>query len=845
MKKSFNVTGMSCASCSSHVEKAVSKIGGVNTVSVNLLTNSMEVNFDENKASADIIIKAVEKAGYGASVKNAEKIKAQNNGTSAVNNEIISIKKRLIASVCFLVPLFYISMGHMMGWPLPSFFHGTQNAITFAFTQFILVVPIVFINFKYFKNGFKALFKGSPNMDSLIAIGSAAAVIYGIYAIYEIGIGLGYNDYDLVHKFSMDLYFESAGTILTLITLGKFLEARAKGKTSDAITKLINLRPKTAIALKDGKEIEIPIEDVAVGDILIVKQGQSIPVDGVVVQGSSAVDESAITGESLPVDKNEGDTVTGATINKSGYLQIKAAKIGDDTTLSQIIRLVEEAGATKAPIAKLADKISGVFVPIVIAIAVIASIIWFALGYGFEFALSIGIAVLVISCPCALGLATPTAIMVGTGRGAKEGILIKSAEALETAHNINTVVLDKTGTVTTGKPQVTDLIPINCTSSELIKIGASVEKLSEHPLAQAIVKYGEENNTQIYSAENFSSIQGQGITANINGIKTLAGNEKMMEKHNVDISGYTDKIHSLSENGKTPLCFAQNNTLLGIIAVADVVKPTSQSAVLELKKMGINVVMLTGDNEKTAKAIGEKSGITNIIADVLPQGKEDEIRKLQKTGKKVAMVGDGINDSPALARADVGIAIGAGTDIAVEAADVVLVKNDLTDVAKMIQLSRATMRNIKENLFWALIYNAVGIPLAAGVFFILFGWKLNPMYGAAAMSLSSVCVVTNALRLRTFKPKLFGSKGDYTPDNTNQINTIKGEFTMEKKIIIEGMACSHCSGRVTDVLNSIDGVSANVSLEEKTAYVTLSKNISDNVLADAVTNAGYKVVEII
>lgn len=845
MKEYFNVTGMSCASCSAHVEKAVSKINGVNSVSVNLLTNSMEVSFDESITSTGDIINAVEKAGYGACVKNAEQNISKKNTNSTVNNEINSIKKRLIASVCFLVPLFYISMGHMMNWPLPDFFHGTENAVTFAFTQFILVIPLVFINFKYFKNGFKALFKGSPNMDSLIAIGSAAAIIYGIYAIYQIGIGLGYHNHNLVHQFSMDLYFESAGTILTLITLGKFLEARAKGKTSEAITKLINLRPETAVVLRDSKEIEISVDDVAVGDILVVKQGQSIPVDGVVVQGSSAVDESAITGESLPVDKNEGDKVTGATINKSGYLQIKATKVGNDTTLSQIIRLVEEASATKAPIAKLADKISGVFVPIVIAIAIISAIVWFALGYGLEFALSIGIAVLVISCPCALGLATPTAIMVGTGKGAKEGILIKSAEALETAHSINTVVLDKTGTVTTGKPQVTDVIPINCTVSELIKISASIEKLSEHPLAQAIVEYGEENNTQLYTAKNFSSIQGQGIIANVNNIKTLAGNEKMMEENGVSISDYTDKIHSLAQNGKTPLCFAQNGALKGIIAVADVVKPTSKSAVYELNKMGIDVVMLTGDNEKTAQAIGKKSGITNIIAGVLPQGKEKEIRKLQQAGKKVAMVGDGINDSPALARADVGIAIGAGTDIAVESADVVLVKNDLIDVAKMIQLSRATIRNIKENLFWALIYNAVGIPLAAGVFFLIFGWKLNPMYGAAAMSLSSVCVVSNALRLRTFKPKLHSLKGDNTPDNINKINISKGESTMEKKIIIEGMACSHCSGRVTDALNAVDGVSANVNLEDKTAYVTLSKDIADNVLADAVTNAGYKVVEII
>lgn len=848
----FNVTGMTCASCSAHVEKAVSKTDGVISVSVNLLTNSMEVAFDENKTNIDAIIKAVSKAGYGASPKNHHNGKDKKNDAPrgyVIADEITSIKKRLIASAIFLVPLFYISMGHMMNWPLPGFFLGHENAITFAFTQFILVIPIVVINLKYFKNGFKALFHGSPNMDSLIAIGSAAAVIYGIYAIYQIGAGLGSGNMETVHTYSMDLYFESAGTILTLITLGKFLEARAKGKTSDAITKLINLRPKTAVVLRNGAETEIPVEDVAVGDILIVKQGNSIPVDGVVVQGSSAVDESAITGESLPVEKNIGDKVTGATINKSGYLQIKASKVGDDTALAQIIRLVEEASSTKAPISKLADKISGVFVPIVIIIALLASIIWLLLGYSFEFALSIGISVLVISCPCALGLATPTAIMVGTGRGAQYGILIKSAETLETAHKLTTVVLDKTGTVTLGKPQVTDILPVEGTSKDLLITAASVEKLSEHPLAKAIAEKCEEENLTLYNSKNFNAVEGQGISAEIDGKIILAGNEKMMTANSVDLSPVKDRLNDMAQQGKTPLCFAANGRLLGVIAVADVIKPTSKNAVQELYDMGLNVVMLTGDNETTAQAIGKESGIKTVIAGVLPQGKEEQIRKLQEKGETVAMVGDGINDAPALARANVGIAIGAGTDIAMESADVVLVKSNLTDVAKMIQLSKATIRNIKENLFWALIYNSIGIPLAAGLFYGVLGWKLNPMYGAAAMSLSSVCVVMNALRLKTFKPRL--KYTDSITDESNpsgdidiKIQKNKGDFTMEKKIIIEGMACSHCSGRVEQALNAIDGVSATVDLNSKTATVKLSKDISDEALKAAVTDAGYTPVEI-
>jgi len=846
-KEVFNVTGMTCASCSAHVEKAVSKIDGVQKVSVNLLTNSMEVTSDD-KITTNEIINTVNRIGYGAAIKDMD-----NHSSSAKDDltykEASDIKKRLVISICFLVPLFYISMGHMMGLPLPQLFHGTHNAITFAFTQFILVIPIVFVNLKYFKNGFSALVHLRPNMDSLIAIGSAAAVAYGIFAIYQIGIGLGNNNTQLVNMYSMDLYFESAGTILTLITLGKFLESNAKGKTTDAIKSLINLRPKTAIVLRDNEELEIQVEDVLVGDTVIVRQGYTIPVDGVVLAGNGSVDESALTGESIPVEKKQGDKVTGATINKSGYMQIKAERIGSDTTLSQIIQLVEQANSTKAPIGKLADKISGVFVPIVITIAVVATVVWLVLGYSFEFAMSIGISVLVISCPCALGLATPTAIMVGTGRGATHGILIKSADALETAHKATAVVLDKTGTVTQGTPQVTDIITMNNnTQKELVIVAGSVEKLSEHPLSDTIVKYAESNGVTLEKAEDFTAIAGQGISAVVDGSLIYAGNERMMKVKGVDTSSISIDLENLSHMGKTPLCFAKDGRLMGIIAVADVLKPTSITAVKELKAMGQRVIMLTGDNPVTAKAIGDRCGIEDVIASVLPQGKEEQIRKLQKENQCVIMVGDGINDAPALARADVGVAIGTGSDIAVDSADVVLVKNDLTDVAMMIQLSRATIKNVKENLFWALIYNSIGIPLAAGVFFGIFGWRLNPMYGAAAMSLSSVCVVLNALRLKTFKPKLHYSKnyndGKFKAKNTEKITKEIGEKIMTKKIVIDGMMCAHCQGRVEQALNAVDGVQAAVDLDSKTATVTISNNVSDEKLRDAVTAVGYTVISI-
>lgn len=830
MKQKFDVIGMTCSSCSSHVDKSVKKLNGINDVNVNLLQNTMVVDFDENKIQNEDIIKAVIDGGYNAKIKGEQKNITPNKSNETIADEISQMKYRMLVSFGFLIPLMYISMGHMMGFPLPKFFHGSQNALTFAFTQLLLTLPILYVNKKYYKVGFKTLFKGSPNMDSLIAIGSSAAVFYGIFAIYNIGYGLGHNNISLVENYSMDLYFESAAMILALITFGKYLETKSKGKTSDAITKLMDLSPKKAFVVRDEMEIEIPIEEVIVGDIVIVKPGQSIPVDGIIVEGSSAVDESALTGESIPVEKHINDKVIGATINKSGYFKFKALKVGNDTALAQIIQLVEDASSSKAPIAKLADKVSGIFVPIVITIAVVATIIWLLLGYPFSFALSIGIAVLVISCPCALGLATPTAIMVGTGKGAENGILIKSAESLETAHTINTVVLDKTGTITEGKPKVTDIILCDGVSEkELLTIAASIEKSSEHPLADAIVEKALENKIDLLPTTNFNSIAGEGISSQIENKKVLAGNLKMMTNNNITMNGYDNIGNNLAQKGKTPLYFSCENKLLGVIAVADTIKKTSKAAIEEFTSMGIDVIMLTGDNKKTAEAIRQQLGITRFIAEVLPQDKEREIRNIQAEGKKVAMIGDGINDAPALARADVGIAIGAGTDVAIESADIVLMKSDLLDAVAAVQLSKAVIKNIKENLFWAFFYNAIGIPLAAGVFYSVLGWKLNPMFGAAAMSLSSVCVVSNALRLKMFKPKYIKQTG--------------GNI-MKKTITIEGMTCNHCTGRVQKALSALDGVEASVDLETKSAFVTSSKEISDEILKKAVVDAGYEVISI-
>jgi P-type Cu+ transporter len=760
MNQKFSVTGMTCSSCSSNVEKTVKKLEGIENVNVNLLTNSMTIDYDIDIINSNKIITAVEGAGYGASVFGGSDA-TQEKGGNLLEEELKEMKYRIAVSFTFLIPLMYVAMGHMIKLAEPSWLTGTSNVITFAFIQLLLTLPIVYVNRKYYQVGFKTLLRGTPNMDSLIALGSGAALIYGIFAIFRIGYGLGHNDMDLVMNYMHDLYFESAAMILTLITLGKYLEARSKGKTSEAISKLMDLAPKTATAIREGMEVEIPIEEVVIDDIILVKPGQSIPVDGVIIEGNSAVDQAALTGESIPVEKNIGDKVIAATINKTGFFKFRAEKVGDDTTLAQIIKLVEEASSSKAPIAKLADKISGIFVPVVISIALVATITWLLLGYPFEFALSIGIAILVISCPCALGLATPVAIMVGTGKGASNGILIKSAEALEILHSINTVVLDKTGTITEGKPRVTDIITANGnTEEELVVIAASMEKQSEHPLADAIVDKAKEMGEKLREVEAFEAISGRGIRSVISGKQYLAGNLAFMEEQNIEVSIFTVQSDSLANKGKTPLYFANEKSLIGLIAVADVVKPTSFEAIEQFKGMDIDVVMLTGDNKKTAEAIRKQLHIDRVVAEVIPQDKEREVRSIQESGRKVAMIGDGINDAPALVRADVGIAIGAGTDVAIESADIVLMKSDLLDAVTAVQLSKATIKNIKENLFWAFFYNVLGIPLAAGVFYISLGWKLNPMFGAAAMSLSSVFVVSNALRLRFFKPKKIHKKNN-------------------------------------------------------------------------------------
>lgn len=883
MKERFDVTGMTCSACSSHVEKSVGKLTGVENVSVNLLTNSMQVEFDENKLDTAGIIKAVEDAGYGAAVKDehaksgaktsGQSGSQENNGLSAVEQNVKNMKKRLIVSLIFWIPLMYVSMGHMIyQWlniPMPpftmNFLHGNENAITYAFTQFLLLLPILIANQKYFKNGFKTLWHRSPNMDSLIAIGAGAAILYGIFAIYRIGYAMGHGDMMVVHQYAHDLYFESAGTILTLITIGKYLETKSKGKTSEAITKLLNLAPKTVTAVRDGVEQVVDAADVEKGEIFLVKPGESVAVDGIVLEGKSSFDESAITGECIPVPKQEGDTIVSASINKSGLIRAKATKVGEDTTIAQIIRLVEEASSSKAPIAKMADKIAGVFVPAVITIALITGVIWLISGATFEFAMSTAIAVLVISCPCALGLATPVAIMVGTGKGAENGILIKSGDALETAHQIDTVVLDKTGTITQGKPVVTDIICAagkNADKTQLLQIAGSLEKGSEHPLAEAIVNYCLTNNISLEKVTDFNALFGKGIEGTMSGTHYYAGNEKMMEEKGISLSTeQKNQIQALAKQGRTPLLFADEKQFLGIVAVADVVKPTSKEAVQKFRDYGIHVIMLTGDNEVTAQAIKEQVGIDEVVAGVLPTQKEEKISALKQAGHKVAMIGDGVNDAPALASADVGIAIGAGTDVAIESADIVLMKNDLLDAVGAVKLSKAVIRNIKENLFWAFFYNSIGIPLAAGVLYPLFQIKLNPMFGAAAMSLSSVCVVSNALRLRWVK--LHDAKKTQSEphqdvaastiadinqhnaldNNIKSTNNDKGESTMTTTISIEGMMCAHCQAHVEKALKEVAGVTeVTVSLENKNAVVTGDASVET--LKQAVVDAGYEVTDV-
>ncbi|MBQ2973026.1 MAG: heavy metal translocating P-type ATPase [Clostridia bacterium] len=828
----YNVTGMSCAACSARVEKAVAKVPGVSSCSVSLLTNSMGV---EGTASSAEIIAAVENAGYGASPKSdGNKTESESNNEEILRDkETPALKKRLIASVGFLAVLMYFSMGHMMwDFPLPEFFES--NLVANGLVQLLLTVFIMVINQKFFISGFKSVLHGAPNMDTLVALGSGASFIWSVYALFEMTAAKNSTEAMVwMHEF----YFESAAMILTLITVGKMLEARSKGRTTDALKGLMKLAPKTATVIRDGKEIAVPISHVTKGSVFVVKPGESIPVDGVIIDGESAVDESALTGESIPVDKVKGDSVSAATINRSGYLKCEAVRVGEDTTLSQIIKMVSDAAATKAPIAKAADKVSGIFVPTVICIAIITTVIWLIAGESIGFALARGISVLVISCPCALGLATPVAIMVGSGIGAKNGIHFKTASSLETAGKVSIVALDKTGTITNGSPVVTDIIPYGTEENDLLKIAYSLEKKSEHPLAKAIVETAQKKNISPDETEEFEVLPGNGLRAKNKNSEIIGGNLKFVEKTTDIPNSIKKKAEELSEEGKTPLFFSKNGIISGIIAVADTIKDDSPEAIKQLKNMGIKVVMLTGDNEKTAKTIGRLAGVDEVIAGVLPDGKESVIRNLMKQGK-VAMVGDGINDAPALTRADIGIAIGAGTDIAIDAADIVLMKSRLSDVPAAIRLSRATLRNIHQNLFWAFMYNTIGIPLAAGLFIPIFGWKLNPMFGAAAMSLSSFCVVSNALRLNLLK--IHSDKKD------KKIKTkTKEKKAMTKTMKIEGMMCGHCEARVKKTLEAIPEVeSAEVSHENDSAVVTLNAPLADEVLKNAVEAQDYKVVEI-
>lgn len=880
MKQTFDVTGMTCAACSARVEKASNKVEGVERATVNLLKNSMEVEYDGDPATVVAICAAVEKAGYGASPRvedvsaaagpvggSAPLASSGNARQEAAAKEARQVRMRLIVSFVFTIPLFYLSMGHMFGWPLPAVFLGDENTLIFAFTQFLLLLPVIFVNFKFFRVGFTTLAHGGPNMDSLIALGSTASTVYGIAAIYRIGAALGTGDLSAAHAAAMDLYFESAAMILTLITLGKYFEARAKGKTTDAISKLMDLSPKTAMRRRaDGSEEEVPAEQVRPGDILVVKAGEGVPADGTVVEGEGTVDESVITGESVPVEKAVGDPVTGATINRTGWFAMRAERVGADTALAGIIRLVDEATSSKAPIEKMADRISGVFVPVVIAIALVTFVVWLAIGGTIAEAVNHAISVLVISCPCALGLATPTAIMVGTGRGATSGILVKSAEALETACAVKTVVFDKTGTITKGEPQVTDVVAFGCKASDLVGLALSLERKSEHPLAQAIVAYADAAGATAQDVEGFAQVPGGGIEGKVDSIACLAGNARMMAERGVDVSAAAESATRMADDGKTVLYFAYAGRLAGLIAVADVVKPTSADAIAELGRMGIDTVMLTGDNERTAAAIQRQVGVGRVIAGVKPDGKERVIRDMAQQGR-VAMVGDGINDAPALARADVGIAIGAGTDIAIESADIVLMHSDLADVPAAIGLSRATMRNIKQNLFWALFYNAICIPVAAGVLSGI-GLNLNPMIAAAAMSLSSVCVVSNALRLRTWKPAAIPELAEGSDPAATQTRGIEvrvaeeppsqdgisvgiagdegksqgeKEIIMEKTLHVGGMMCQHCVARVKKTLEAIDGVEeAIVDLEGEKATVKLSADVADDVLVNAIVEQDYE-----
>lgn len=873
----YAITGMSCSACSSRVEKAVSKLDGMKKASVNLLTNSMQVDYDEGTLSSQDIIQAVIDAGYGATLSGENKkatAASEPSPSDLAKKDMKAMKHRLIWSILFLIPVMYIAMHHMLlewfGIPVPeafqAVFHGDENAITFAFTQFLLILPIMYLNRKYYINGFRTLFQGAPNMDTLVGMGSMAAAVYGVFAIFRMSWGMGHGDWALVSQYSTNLYFESAGMIVTLIDIGKYLEARAKGKTSTAIEKLMDLAPKQATVLRDGKETVIPVEELAVGDEMVIRPGESIPADGIISEGSTSIDEAAITGESIPVEKQQGDSVTSATINKTGFIHVRASRVGADTTISQIIKLVDEASASKAPIAKMADKISGIFVPVVMTIAVITGLVWyFLLGADAEFAFSTAISVLVISCPCALGLATPVAIMVGTGKGAENGILIKSGEALETAHAIDTVVMDKTGTITEGRPRVTDIWVRKGTEDQLLTLAASMEQGSEHPLAEAIMNYARDHHMIPHAVTNFKAIFGRGIEAVYNGQTYYAGNTRLMEEKGISSDAIQQRLNELADAGKTPLIFADAKEIIGIIAAADMEKASSAEAISLFGKMGIDVVMLTGDNQRTAEAIRKRLHIPQVIAGVLPQDKERHIAALQAQGHKVAMIGDGINDAPALAKADLGIAIGAGTDVAIESADAVLMRNDLLDAVSAVRLSKAVIRNIKENLFWAFFYNAICIPLAAGVLYPAFGIRLNPMIGAAAMSLSSFSVCMNALRLRFFKPdhqshhvsrETLQSEPTHTvsaattdavttqPAAPAEIAEASDQTTPvaahQYQLTIDGMMCQHCVRTVTKALESLSGVTAvHVDLDSKGATVASSSVVPADDFKKVITTAGY------
>lgn len=838
MKQRFRVGGMSCAACSAHVEKSVSAVPGVREVQVNLLAGSMTVEYDESACGDEQIIRAVEEGGYTAAVDGGTRAAAPAKD-AAPEDALHEMKTRILVSAVFLIILMYFSMGPMFGLPMPGFVSGEAHAFALALVQLLLTLPILLVNRKYFINGFRTIWHRAPTMDALIAVGSGASVVYGVYALFQIGYAGAAGDMARVHEYAHDLYFESAGMILTLVTLGKFFEARAKRKTGEAIAALMDLRPQTASVIRGEQEVTVPIEEVRVGDYVIVRAGQSVPVDGQIVEGHAYLDESAITGESMPVEKNKGDTVIGATVTKNGYFAMKASRVGDDTTLSQIIRLVEEAGASKAPIAKLADKVAGVFVPVVMLIALVTAIIWLVVGETPSFALTRAIAVLVISCPCALGLATPVAIMVGTGVGAKNGVLFQSAEALENLHNVDCVVLDKTGTVTEGRPVVTDIKSFGVEPEDLLSLALSLEVHSDHPLADAIVRYARAKHVKERKTDSFEMIEGQGVRAVIDGVRCMAGNRRMLLANGLALSRSAQQMgENLAAAGKTPLYFAANRQVVGIFAVADVLKPSSRAAVDTLQKLGVQVTLLTGDNQATAQSIAAELGVQDVVAEVLPQDKERVVREKQEQGRKVAMVGDGINDAPALARADVGIAIGAGTDVAIASADVVLMKSDLMDAVDAIRLSRQTMRNIRQNLFWAFFYNCIGIPIAAGVLWLPLGLKLSPMIGAAAMSLSSVCVVSNALRLKFFKasPKPESSQCVILPKEEEK------QMEKTKVIQIEGMMCEHCVAHVKKALEAFDGVSAQVDLQNGTATVQGSTLPDDAKLTEAVEQAGYKVV---